>query len=169
MTLSKAILAGALACLSPGVALAEPAKDIQVAGRILTFLDNAPTGRIVIGVVFDPAKPESVAEKNAIMAALGGGYSVGSLTITGRPVEADAIGGLKAAFVTHGVNYAAVGSAARANRVITMGSDLACVRSGACAVGMSTEPAVQIIVNHAAAVAVGASFRAAFRMLIQEI
>jgi len=123
----------------------------------------------VIGIVFDPAKPGSVAEKNAIMAAVGGGYTVGGVTIVGRPMEAGATGGVKFLFVTRGVSFAAVGPDARANRIMTLGSDLACVQSGVCVVGISTEPNVQIVVNRKAAGAVGASFKAAFRMMIQEI
>jgi hypothetical protein len=171
MKYSRATIAGmlALAVLLPSGASADPAKNIQVAGRVLTFLENGPTGRTVIGVVYDPANPGSVAEKNAIMAAIGGGYGVGAATVVGKPMEVGAIGGVKAVFVTHGVNYAAVGSEARSKQIITIGSDFACVQSGACVVGVSTDPTVQIIVNHKAAAAVGASFRAAFRMLIQEI
>ena len=171
MQRSKAIIAGlmALAALSPGAATADPARNIQVAGRVLTFLENGPTGRAVIGVVYDPAKPGSVAEKNAIMAAIGGGYSAGAVTIIGKPMEAGAVGGAKILFVTRGVNYAAVGSDARAKHIITIGSDVACVESGACVIGISTDPTVQIVVNHNAAAAVGASFRAAFRMMIHEI
>jgi hypothetical protein len=167
----KAIIAGlmAVAALSPGVATADPAKNIQGAARLLTFLDNGPTGRTVIGIVFDPAKPGSVAEKNATMTAIGGGYTAGAVTIVGKPMEAGAIGGVRIVFVTRGVNYAAVGSDAKSKHIITIGSDLACVESGACAIGISTEPTVQIIVHQKAAAAVGASFKAAFRMMIQEI
>lgn len=171
MTRSTAIAVGflALAALSPAAASADPAKNILAAARVLTFLENGPTGRTEIGIVFDPAKPASVAEKNAIMAALGGGYVVGGLSVVGKPMEAADAGRAKVLFLTRGVNYAAVGAEARARHVIAMGSDPACVQSGACAVGVSTDPSVQIVVNRKAAAAMGASFRAAFRMMIQEI
>jgi hypothetical protein len=171
MNCSRTIIAAtlALAVLFPGRASADPAKTIEVAGRVLTFLDNAPTGRTVIGIVFDPGDRGSVAEKNAIMAAIGDGYNAGGITIVGRPVEAGATGGAKVLFITRGVDYAAVGAEARARHIITIGSDFACVRAGDCVVGITTDPTVQIVVNHAAAAAAGASFRAAFRMMIQEI
>ena len=50
---------------------ADPAKDLQIAARALTFLENGPSGKTVIGVVYDPSKPASVAQKDAVMAALG--------------------------------------------------------------------------------------------------
>ena len=170
-TSRNCITAGALALLlvTPGLAFADSAKDIQVAGRALTFLESGPTGPTVIGVVFDPAKPGSVAEKNAVMAALGGGYSAGAITLTGRAMDASAISGVKVVYVTHGVGYAAVGAQARAQHIIAIGSDPACVESGACAMGVSTDPTVQITVNHNTAAAVGAVFKAAFRMMIHEI
>lgn len=168
---SRALAAASclLALTAPAAASADPAKDIQAAARVLTFLENEPAGRTVIGVVFDPARPESVAEKNAVMAAIGSGYSAGAVTIVGRPMDADEVGGVRVVFVTHGVNYAAVGAEARAKRIIAIGSDFACVRSGACAIGVSTDPTVQVVVNRKAIAAVGGAFRAAFRMMIQEI
>jgi hypothetical protein len=161
-----------LALIAPAVGHADPAKDLAVAGRALTFLENGPTGKATLGVVFDPAKPASVAEKNAVMAALGSGYAAGALTLVGKPIEASAVAGasgVAALYVTEGVNYAAVGGAAKAKKLITIGSDPACVASGACVMGVSTEPKVDITVNRASAAAVGATFKAAFRMMIKEI
>jgi hypothetical protein len=165
------LIAGGLVA-GPGIASADAAKDLQVAGRALTFLENGPTGRATLGVVFDPSKPNSVAEKNAVMAAIGGGYSAGAVTLVGKPVEAGSVGGVagvNALYVTEGVNYAAVGSAAKGKKLVTIGSDPACVRSGACVMGVTTEPKVEITVNRAAAASVGAAFKAAFRMMIKEI
>lgn len=159
----------ALVFATAGPSWADPLKDIQVAARALTFLENGPAGSTVIGIVFDPAKPGSVAEKNAIMVALGGGYSAGAVTLTGKAMEAGGIGGVKVIFVTHGVSYSAVGAEAKAKHIIAIGSDPACVQSGSCAVGISTDPTVQIVVNHSAAEAVGATFKPAFRMMIHEI
>ncbi len=84
-------------------------------------------------------------------------------------MDQQSIGGSSTLFLTHGVNYAAVGADARARGVITIGSDFSCVESGACAVGVATDPTVTIVVNHKTIAAVGASFRAAFRMMIHEI
>ena len=151
------------------VAHAATAKDLQVAGRALTFLENGPTGKVVLGVVFDPSKPASVAEKNAVLAAIGGGMSAGAVTMTAKPVEAGAVGGVSgvdALYVTTGVN---VGAAAKARKLITIGSDAACATSGACGMSVSAEPKVEIVVNRAAAAAVGAVFKAAFRMMIREV
>ncbi len=153
-------------------ALADPAKDIQVAARALGFLESAPHGAVVLGIVYDPSKPASLAERDALMAALGSGLAAGDMTITGKPIEASAVGGasgLAALYVTTGSPYAEIGAAASAKKLMTISSDKACAQSGACVMSVVTAPAVEITVNHGAATAVGASFKAAFRMMIKEI
>lgn len=157
---------------APISAHADAAKDLQVAGRALTFLENGPTGKATLGVVFDPSKPASVAEKNAIMAAIGGGLSAGALTLGGKPVEAGdvaGVSGVAALYITTGVNAGPVGAAAKAKKIITIGSDMSCVTSGACVMSVSADPKVEIVVSRSAAAAVGAVFKAAFRMMIREV
>ena len=156
--------------LSP--ALADPAKDIQVAGRALGFLENAPSGKAVIAIVFDSSKPGSVAQKDALMGALGSGLSAGSLTLVGKPVDVGAIGsvsGVAALYGTTGVSQAALGAAGKAHKLVTISAEKSCAESGQCVMSVTTSPSVEITVNHAAATAVGASFKAAFRMMIHEI
>ena len=170
--LARLVIAGLALAIVPLNAYADPAKDLAVAGRALTFLENGPTGKGVLGVVFDPSKPASVAEKNAVMAAIGGGFSAGGLTLTGKPVEAGDVGGVSgvaALFVTTGINYGPVGAAAKGKKIITIGSDTACATSGACTMSVSADPKVEIVVNRSAAAAVGAVFKAAFRMMIREV
>ena len=172
LKLSGAAVIVMIAALLGPAAHADPAKDLQVAARALTFLEDGPTGSAVLGVVFDPSKPASVAEKNAVMAAIGGGFHAGALTVTGKPVEASAVGGVSgvaALFVTTGIGYAPVGAAAKGKKIITIGSDAACATSGACTMSVSADPKVEIVVNRAAAAAVGAVFKAAFRMMIREV
>jgi hypothetical protein len=174
--LNKTKLGGLAACLAvalaPLSAHADAAKDVQIAGRALTFLENGPTGKAVLGVVFDPSKPASVAEKNAVMAAVGGGMSAGALTLTAKAVEAGDVGGVSgvtALYITTGVNAAPVGAAARGKKLITIGSDVSCATSGACVMSVSGDPKVEIVVSRTAAAAVGAVFKAAFRMMIREV
>jgi hypothetical protein len=151
-------------------AYADTAKDVQIAGRALTFLENGPSGHVVIGVVFDPSKAASVAQKDAVMAALGSGLDVGSLTLTGKPMDVSAIsGGVAALYITGGVNFAAAGAAGKAHKLITISDDSGCVASGACVMAVTTTPKVEIKVNRAAAAAIGVSFKSAFRMMITEL
>ncbi len=167
----KIAFAGAL-LLFPMQANADGAREVQVAGRTLTFLDNGPTGRVTFAVVFDPSKPASVAEKDEVMAALGAGMAVGAVTVVGKAVDVGSVAGTSgvgAFYLTHGVNYASVGAAAKSKKILSISSDMACVQSGACVMGVAASPKVEIVVNSASAAAVGASFKAAFKMMIKEI
>ncbi|ESQ75765.1 hypothetical protein [Asticcacaulis sp. AC402] len=158
--------------LAPLSAHADGAREIQVAGRTLTFLDGGPTGKVTFAIVYDASKPASVAEKDEVMAALGSGMAAGSATIVGKPVEAGAIGSagdVGAYYITRGVNFTAVGSAAKSKKILSIGSDMACVKAGACVMGVAATPKVEIVVNSATAAAVGAKFKAAFKMMIKEI
>lgn len=171
-TKSGAIALIIAASMTPLAAHADAAKDIVIAGRALTFLENGPTGKVVMGVVFDPSKPASVAEKNAVMAAIGGGLGAGAVTLTGKPIEAGDAGGLAgvgALYVTTGASGAAVVGAAKGKKIITIGSDVSCATSGACVMSVSGDPKVEIVVSRSAAAAVGAVFKAAFRMMIREV
>jgi hypothetical protein len=170
-TLAAVGAVAVLAIAAPS-AIADPAKDLQVAARALGFLESAPTGNVVLGIVFDPGKPATVAERDALMAALGAGISAGDMKITGTPIEASKVGGasgVAALYLTTGVNYAEVGAAASGKKLLTISGDKACAQAGSCVMSVVTSPAVEITVNHNAATAVGASFKAAFRMMIHEV
>jgi len=169
---SGGLLAAAALFLLPLSAAAEGGREIQVAGRTLTFLDNGPTGKVVFAVVFDPSKPASVAERDEVMAALGSGMSVGGITVVGRAVELNSLGSAGDAgafYLTHGVNYTAAGAFAKSKKILSISSDMACVQSGACVMGVAASPKVEIVVNSATAKAEGIVFKAAFKMMIKEI
>jgi hypothetical protein len=150
-------------------ALADGAREIQVAGRTLGFLENSPSGKVVMAIVFDPSKPASVAEKDEIMGAIGAGMAAGGATVVGKPVEVSGIGDAGVIYITRGANYAAAGAVGKSKKVLTISSDMACVNSGACVMGVAASPKVEIVVNRASATAIGAAFKAAFKMMIKEI
>jgi len=168
---------GALIAVGAMLAVAGPvradgAREIQVAARTLSFLDGGPSGKVVFAIVFDPSKPASVAEKDEVMSALGAGMAAGGATVVGKPVEMSALpgaGDAGAFYLTHGVNYAAAGAFAKSKKILSISSDMACVQSGACVMGVAATPKVEIVVNSATAAAVGAKFKAAFKMMIKEI
>jgi hypothetical protein len=52
---------------------------------------------------------------------------------------------------------------------MTVSTDMACVQSGQCVMGVQSAPSVRIVVNRGAAGASSVSFAAAFAMMIEEI
>ena len=146
-----ALIAAAAILASAGPVQADGGREIQVAARTLSFLDGGPSGKVVFAIVFDPSKPASVAEKDEVMSALGSAGDAGAF------------------YLTHGVNYTAAGAFAKSKKILSISSDMACVQSGACVMGVAATPKVEIVVNSAAATAIGAKFKAAFKMMIKEI
>ncbi len=148
-------------------------QELQVAGRALGFLESAPSGGVALAVVFDPSIPESVAGKDAAMAALGGGLALGSLTLNPVEVPIGSLAGTSAGalYVTPGMaaHFDAVASRAAAEGIVSIGAELACVEAGACVMGVETQPKVRVVVSQAAASASGIAFKSAFRMMIREI
>ena len=172
VSLTGLVAAAAGLFILPVQASADGSREIQVAGRTLTFLDNGPSGKVTFAVVFDPSKPASVAEKDEVMAAIGSGMSVGAATVVGRAVEFNSLGSAGdagALYLTHGVNYTAAGAFAKSKKILSISSDMSCVQSGACVMGVAASPKVEIVVNSATAKAEGIVFKAAFKMMIKEI
>ncbi len=62
----------------------------------------------------------------------------------------------------------AVSGTALRLHIPTVSIDMACVQSGNCVVGFSSEPTVKIVIDHAAAERAGMHFLQAFRMLVKE-
>ncbi len=161
-----AMLVGAAAALA---AIAD--SDLQIAARALSFLANPPAGTVRVGIVFDPANPQSADDAAQLQRMMDGGFRVGNMTLQPTLTPVNAIGNAKVAlfFLTNGVGAAGrLADVARADQVPCITLDLAKTRDGACAIGIRSNPRVEILVNRAAAEASGVRFSTAFRMLITE-
>jgi hypothetical protein len=156
---------------SPGAAFT--AKDGQVLGRTLGYVGDGMTGVTIVGIVFAPANPASQRDAEAVLAVIGGDLAAGRVRLQARLIPLDqltAVTGIAALYVTAGLeaNMVPIVDAAQRLRVPTISADLACVQSGGCVVGFSTEPTVQILIDKAAAERTGVRFMQAFRMLVRE-
>jgi len=161
----------AIACGSARAEFTE--SDLQIAGRALGFLEKPLSGDINAGIVYAPEDPQSAHEAEALKALLGGGLRIGNITL--KPIlipvadvgHADVTILLLTGGVT-GVAAKAVTEATKAKRTACITTDLAQVRNGICAMGVSAQPRVEILLNRAAAASTGLSFSAVFRMMITE-
>jgi len=148
-------------------------KDGQVLGRTLGFVGDGMSGIAVVGIVFAPTNPASRQEAELILAVIGDDMPAGRVQLRGRLVPlgqlSDVIG-IQALYVTEGLagSMDLVFGAAQRLHVPTISADIGCVQSGACVVGFSSEPTVQIIIDRGAAERTGARFQRAFRMLVRE-
>jgi hypothetical protein len=147
--------------------------EMQIMARALSFLQKPPSGVLRVGVVFSPIIAESSREAEAVERILRDGLQVGNLTLKAVPVPLNEISRTNTdlLFLTGGLQEQGqqVAAVTRARHIPCVTTDLAQVRSGACALGIRSQPSIQILVNRATAVADGISFSTVFRMMITEI
>ncbi|WP_417488622.1 hypothetical protein [Maricaulis sp.] len=162
------VLAGAL--LTAPVAAETTQRDLEVIGRALGFVDGASGTTRVVAIVYDAG---SEAEAQALASSMGSGLSAGRVTLTPRLVAASdtaSLAGADAAVLLgSAAGDAGVFAATSANGVMSVSTDMSCVQSGKCVMGVQSAPAVRIVVNGAAATASSVSFAAAFAMMVEEI
>jgi hypothetical protein len=149
------------------------AGDLQIMGRALGFLEKPLSGEVRVGIVYSADNPQSAHDADDLQRLLGDGLRVGNVLL--KPVMVS-LGQLAQAnvdvlFLTAGLGEQAapVGIASRTRHLPCITSDLSQVQAGRCAVGVSSEPTVEILVNRAAARANGTTFSTLFRMMINEI
>lgn len=148
--------------------------DLQIAGRALGFFDKPLNGNVNAGIVYVPADPQSARQAQALKQLLGDGLRVGNVTLKPILVPVDEVSRANVAlfFLTDGiagVDTHVIVDVAQAKRTPCITTELAQVKSGICAIGIRSQPKVEILVNRAIAASTGVAFSAVFRMMITEI
>lgn len=168
MSFKIIVLIAALTAASfAGVAQATTSdRDLQVMARTASFIDDLPRGNVPVAVVDGP-------NADAVIAAMGAGVVGAGVTLVPRRVAIGALAssGVRVIIVPEGqgAQQAAIAAAARTLRAVTLSTDMSCVNSGHCVVGVATAPRVEIVVSRSASTATGVSFAQAFRVMIREI
>lgn len=149
------------------------ATDLQVAARALGFMQNAPTGRVNVGIVYSSGVRPSVTQAERLSDLLGSGLREGNLVLQPVLVEVGDASTADVDFFFMTEHLEAVGtplsnvSAKRKIPCIT--TDIAQVERGACTIGVRSKPKIAVFLNRAAAKASGTSFATAFRVMINEL
>ena len=146
--------------------------DLQIAGRALGFLDKPLQGEVAAAIVYSPANPQSVREAESLRELLGDGLKVGNVTLRPVLVPVADVERAPAALLllTDGVgDVQRIAAAARFRRIPCITTDFAMVKSGECAIGITSRPKIEILVNRNTATDTHLSFSAVFRMMITEI
>ncbi len=147
------------------------AKDAQIIAKAIGFLDPSPSGGVV-AVAYDASNPASKTDADAIVGLFAGGLAEGSNSVTAKAVDAGTLGdgsGYIAVILAQSASADKVMAAAKAHHIPCISAEASQVQAGTCVMSVSSDPKVDITVNHAAAQATGVSFQSAFRMLIHEI
>ncbi|MEI6558728.1 MAG: hypothetical protein WCO00_10000 [Rhodospirillaceae bacterium] len=149
-------------------------KDVLVAVRTLGFVANPPVGPVDLAVVFDPAQPLSLTDMKTVRTVLNTGIVIGTALVRPVPVpvtELDRLTGFRFVLLTDGLgpHVHTIADMTRGLGVLTISTDLSCVRGGQCVMGVASEPRVQVLVNRAASDAAAVRFAVSFRMMITEL
>ena len=162
------------AMMMPNASLAAvTAKDIQVAGRILTLTTEPLSGDVRVGIVYDPHIARSTQDERDLMAILGRGLIVGNVNLIPVPITIDKITTIPTGiiFVTTGLGAEAgkAGDQAVREKILCITTDLAATQAGFCALSLQIDTKVHITINLATLAASGVGFTEAFMLMIHEI
>jgi hypothetical protein len=148
-------------------------RDGQIIARTLSFDEAIKPGLVEIGIVYAPDRPASADHAESVRAAIGDALVAGRITLKARLISVDQLhdaDGIAAMYVTSdlGPHLDDAAAAARRLHVPTISKEMACVQSSRCMLAFSSQPAVEIVLNHDAATSAGVHFNQAFRMLVRE-
>ncbi len=167
-------LAGVFLC----ALLAFPAQatsllDVRIGLKTLRLLSNKPSGPLTMLVVYDPGNAASKQEAQSIVAEFGDGLRASSdvmVTASLLPVgELARHEDVKLVFVTAGLARSWDLLQRQADGMLTITTDLDCVRADRCVVGIVSQPTVEIYYSRAAAEAQKIRFSDAFAMLAKNV
>ena len=144
-------------------------RDGQIIARSLSFIEPGLSGVLQLGIVYAPNQPVSARQAQSLASTIGDGLIAGKITLKARlvPIEQLATasgfaGGLEPQLDD-------VQRVSRQLHVPTISTEMAYLRSDHCMLGFSSEPTVEIVLNHNAANSAGVHFNQAFRMLVREL
>jgi hypothetical protein len=149
------------------------AKDVQVMARALGFTEKPPTGDVTVGIVYQPSNPQSAKEAEDLQKMLGDGLKAGAVVLKPLLIKIDDAAGADVGvfLLTEGVgaDAAKLAAATKAKHKACITVDLPQVQNGSCAMGVKSEPKVEITVNGTLAADSGLVFATSFRMMIIEL
>jgi len=160
-------------------ALASPAAaterlDIQVGTKALPLLTNKMSGDVPMAVVYDPANADSKTDAEGIKKNVDDGIDApGGIKLSAMLVgvgELSKLSTAKIAFLTPGLSahFDAIGAAAAGAGVLTISTDIECVKAGKCILGVATKPSVTMYYSKAASEAAKITFSQAFTLLVKQ-
>ena len=149
-------------------------RDGQIIARTLSFVEACDGGMLELGIVYAPDRAASVRQAESLKAAIGDALAAGKVTLKARLIPVDQLAsatGLAGIFVAGdlGPQISEVSRAAQRLHIPTISNEIACVRAARCVVAFTSQPTVEIVLNHEAASSAGVRFTQAFRMLVREL
>jgi hypothetical protein len=148
--------------------------DILSGLNTLPLLINKINGDTTIAIVFDSTDSPSRADAFRIKAMIDAGMQVpGGGRLSAMMVSVNDLGKLsraQIAFITPGLeaHFTDISTATSAASILTITTDIECVRAAKCIVGISTKPSLTIYYSKPAADSAKIEFSQAFSMLVKQ-
>lgn len=166
------LMALAAFSLSPA-ALATSGKDVKIIFHVFDYVAQPSDSQPRIGILFDGKSLASTNDARFILEALNKENSRRRSAWTAELVdvrELDRIEAPRALVLADQMNvyFDQVEQFARRTKTLLLSSDLDCVRSAKCTIGVASSPRVEIILNAQQAAASHIQFTEAFRMMVTE-
>lgn len=158
----------------PGSGHSTTLNELKVGVRVFDFMTTPPRGRTSLAVIYDGENKASVADAQTIQEWVNSGVSSGKAELIPNLVDAhrlDMAPSFKLAIIASGttpVLDSRILDYALKNHALTISSDMACVQTGKCVVGVTSSPRVEVIINRAVATSYRVEFSEAFRMMVRE-
>ncbi|HXP97798.1 MAG TPA: hypothetical protein VN809_13875 [Telmatospirillum sp.] len=163
-----------LLCLVlPGLSNATTLNELKVEVRVIDFMTPPPRGKTALAVLYDAQNTASVEDARVILAGLRSGVGSAKAELVPSLVDVrrlDEFPGFHVAILASGSEtfYNAIFDYAQKNQTLTISSDVSCIRLGKCAVGVTSVPRVDVVINRAVISSSGIEFSEAFRMMVRE-
>ena len=146
--------------------------DVLVAARAIGFISKFGQGDLRVGIVVAPESAPSVQEGNQLKAIFGAELAIGDNVLKPVMLRSDQVANADVMlfFLTEGAGAAgsSVTSASKLRKIPCITFDLAQVKSGACTIGVQSQPKIEIFVNRKAAAESNTVFSSVFRLMITE-
>jgi hypothetical protein len=176
-SMRKLFLLGCVAlALFPAVSRATNTTDVSVGLKILFLMQEHYSGVIPVAIVYNANDPGSLDDANNIKKNLDKGVGVPEeLAISAYLVSSaqiDKLHGAKLAFLADHISSDGVDSVcdkAGQQGILTISSNISCVRANKCVLGIITKPRVEVYYSAVAAKASHVNFSSAFIMLAKPI
>lgn len=145
-------------------------KDIEVAARTFKFVDGAPYGEAILGIVSDPSIAASSSQANALASALDGGKTISGVTFIPKVISPTEISDVDVVFVTNGMSahHQAIGDAVSSGQLLSFSTDKTCVTARHCFMAVQSAPKVEIVISRSATEAAGLQLNQALKMMVDE-
>lgn len=149
--------------------------DLAVGVKTMPLLEKKIQGNATVAVVFNPADAGSKSEADAIKGIFDAGLEApGGVKLSGSLVPVSDLGkisGSRIVVLTGGLksSFDAIAAAVNGAGALSLSTDLDCVRSNKCILGVVSKPSVEIYFSSKAAADANVSFAPAFTMLVKKI